>query len=50
MKSKVMCRAQPILRLVAASAICATRMLNSSKEATISLCIKVVLALVFTTL
>ena len=50
MKSKVLCRVQPILHLVAASAICATCMLNSSKEATISLYTKAVLALVFTTL
>jgi len=50
MKSKVTYRAQPTLRLVVASAICATRMLNSSKEATISLYTKVVLTLVFTTL
>ena len=50
MKSKVTCRAQPAPRLAAASAICATRMLDSSEEATISLCTKAVLALVFTTL
>jgi len=50
MKSKVTCRAQPVPRLVAASAICATRMLQSSKEATISLYTKAVLALVFTML
>ena len=50
MKSKVTCRAQPVPRLAAASAICATRMLDSSEEATISLYTKAELALVFTTL
>lgn len=50
MKSKVTCRSQPAPRLAAASAICATRMLDSSEEATISLCTKAELALVFTTL
>ena len=50
MKSKVTCRARPAPRLAAASAICATRMLDSSEKATISLCTKAVLALVFTTL
>ena len=50
MKSRVTCRARPTPRLAAASAICATRMLDSSEEATISLCTKAVLALVFTTL
>lgn len=38
MKSMVTCRAQPAPRLAAASAIYVTRMLDSSEEATISLC------------
>jgi hypothetical protein len=50
MKSKVTCRAQPAVRLAAASALYTTRMLRSSEGATISLCAKAVLALVFTTL
>jgi len=50
MKSKVTYRVQPILRLLVASAICMTCMLNSSEKATISLYIKVVLTLVFTIL
>jgi hypothetical protein len=50
MKSEVTCRAQPVARLATASALCATRMLRSSEKATISLCAKAVLALVFTTL
>jgi len=50
MKSKVTYRVQPILCLVAASIICATYMLDSSKKATISLSIKAVLTLVFTML
>ena len=50
MKSKVTYRVQPIPRLVAASAIYTTRMLDSSEEVTISLYTKVELALVFTTL
>ena len=50
MKSKVTCRAQPIPRLAAASAIYTTRILDSSEEVTISLYTKVELALVFTTL
>ena len=45
-----MYRVQPILRLVVTSVIYTTRMLNSSEKVTISLYIKVVLALVFTTL
>ena len=50
MKSKVTCKAQPALRLAAASVIYATRILDSSEEATISLYTKAELALVFTTL
>ena len=49
-KSKVTYRVQPILRLVVASAIYTTRILDSSEEVTISLYTKVELTLVFTTL
>ena len=45
-----MYRVQPILRLVVASAIYTTYILDSSEEVTISLSTKVELTLVFTTL